>query len=102
MTVGDFSSTITAITNLSNNFLQYSNIIPEFRQHALFIGNYIDVLNIETNIYKKEKNSELKEEIKQIRLNNLYFKFNFFSILSAITGIMNPDPSIAMCLTSLL
>ena len=75
MTVGDFSSTITAITNLSNNFLQYSNIIPEFRQHALFIGNYIDVLNIETNIYKKEKNSELKEEIKQIRLNNLYFKY---------------------------
>lgn len=75
MTVGDFSSTITAITNLSDNFLQYSNIIPEFRQHALFIGNYIDVLNIETNIYKKEKNSELKEEIKKIRLNNLYFKY---------------------------
>lgn len=76
MTVGDFTSVINAINNLSNNFLQYSNILPEFKRHALFIENYIEVLNMESEIYcKKGSLAVFNEDIENINLKSIYFKY---------------------------
>lgn len=86
MTVGDFTSVISAINNLSNNFLQYSNILPEFKRHALFIENYIEELNIESEIHcKKGSLAIFNEDIENINLKNIYFNYpNTYNVLKDI------------------
>lgn len=98
MTVGDFSSVITAITNLSNNFLNYSNILPELRSHALFIENYLEVLSMKTEIYNEENKLILsKGDIKNIRLVNIYFRYsNSDFVLKNINFEINKGQKIAL------
>ena len=45
ISVGDVTSLAYAVNQLSNNFLQISNIIPQAIQHSLYIQNYKDMFD---------------------------------------------------------
>lgn len=96
MTVGDFSSVIAAITSLSNSMLQYSNIIPEFKNHALFIENYLEMMNLPSEIYNEERKEKVKE-IQKIHLENITFAYpNSESVLRGINLTINRGQKIAL------
>lgn len=84
MSIGDFASVVTAIVTLSNNFLNYSQVLPQFKQHSLFINNYIDVMNLETTTYRIDHKNSFDEGIS-IRLENVNFRYeNSNKVLSDI------------------
>lgn len=76
MSIGDFTSVINAITLLSNNVLQYSNIIPEFRKHTLFVSNYFDILELKSDIYDKNDTTNIAcDKVNDIKLESITFSY---------------------------
>ncbi len=74
--IGDFVTAVYAVNSLSNNLLQFSNIIPQFSEHALFINNYLEVLDYHTQI-QSEKDAEEISPLgkKEIELKNVSFHY---------------------------
>ena len=74
MSIGDFASVIADISTLSNNFLNFSNIIPDFKKHSMFIENYLKVIHIPI---KRNKNLKpiSEEQLKTITLKNVSFSY---------------------------
>lgn len=74
--IGDFVTAVYAVNNLSNNLLQFSNIIPQFSEHALFINNYLEVLNYQTQIQSEKDAEEISPfGKKEIELKNVSFHY---------------------------
>lgn len=72
--IGDFVTALYAVSTLSINLLQFSNIIPQFTEHALFINNYVEVLNYESAIKSEPNAIEVStSEAKSISLKNVSF-----------------------------
>ncbi len=74
--VGDFVSSINAISNLSGNMLMMSNIIPQFRQHALFIDDYLSIINYQSSLYDNVGKNFIKtNEPHSISIRNVSFSY---------------------------
>ena len=76
MTVGDFTSVINAITLLSDNLLRYSFILTEFGSHAMFVGDYWEVMSLEPKLYNDTSNIKLSEvKVNSIKLEHVYYSY---------------------------
>ena len=75
MSVGDFVTSINAISNLSANILMFLNIIPEFKQHSLFIDNYLAIINYNSPMYNEITKNYIHDNISSIVLNNVSFSY---------------------------
>lgn len=96
MSIGDFASVIAAISTLSNNFLNFSNIIPDFKKHSMFIENYLKVIHIPI-----KRNKSLKpiseEQLKTITLKNVSFSYlHSDKVLNNINLTINKGQKIAI------
>lgn len=76
LSIGDFTSVGFATNNLSNALLQFSDIIPQYTSHSLYISNYLEVINYKPQKKENDINKILhKNEIKNLTLQNVSFHY---------------------------
>lgn len=74
--IGDFVSANYAVASLSNNLLAVANCIPQLMEHALFIDNYIEVMEYESKIKEdKDAVNVNPKKSSQIELKNVTYKY---------------------------
>ena len=96
MSIGDFASVVAAISNLSNNFLNFSNIIPDFKKHSMFIDNYLKVTKIPIKRNKNLKRLS-KESLDIITLKDVSFSYlNSDKVLKSINLNIKKGEKIAI------
>lgn len=75
MSVGDFVTSINAISNLSANVLMFLNIVPEFKQHSLFIDNYLVIMEYKSPLYDAAADKEIPSKFSSIILKDVCFSY---------------------------
>lgn len=98
MGIGDFSSLLIAVANLSSYFFYMVLIIPQFTQHSLFIDNLRIILEYECIIKPNPNLKQISASMNHsIELKNVsfYYPSNNKNVLNGISLKINAGEKVA-------
>ena len=98
MTYGTFGAMFSATMSLEGNLMGLIGIMTNFMQHSLYTDKFREFLNYKIKVIDGSKMLDTPENVSEIKLINVSFKYNddTESVLKNINMTIKPNQKIAL------